>query len=66
MNRIEAILMKRDGLSELEARKAVNDAIAAIDEAIEYGAGIDEVEEIVSDSLGLEPDYLDILLFGVL
>lgn len=65
MNRIEAILMKRDGLSELEAREVVNDAIAAIDEAIEYGAGIDEVEEIVRDNLGLEPDYLDEILLGL-
>lgn len=65
MNRIEAILMKRDGLSELEAREAVNDAIAAIDEAIEYGAGIDEVEEIVRENLGLEPDYLDEILLGL-
>lgn len=57
--------MKRDGLSELEAREAVSDAISAIDEAIEYGAGSDEIEEIVRDSLGLEPDYLDELLFGL-
>lgn len=65
MNKIEMILMERDGLSELEAREAVDDVSAAIDEAIMYGAGIEEVEDIIRYNLGLEPDYLDELLLGL-
>ena len=57
------ILMRRDGLSEREARLTVVETQAEIDHAIKRGCGLDEIENIIADELGLEPDYLMDFLF---
>lgn len=64
MNEIIEILMRRDGISQLEAENLVRQTQNEIDDSIFYGAGIEEVEEILAYNLGLELDYLDILLLG--
>ena len=59
MNRIIKILMERDGMSEQEARdlfKETRDEILMLDDPF-------EAEDIMSEYLGLEPDYLEDLLF---
>lgn len=52
------ILMRRDLMSEEEARALVQQTQEEIDEAISEGAGYDEVQDIIQYNLGLEPDYM--------
>lgn len=60
MNRVIKILMERDGLSEEEARVLINetrDEIIMLDNPF-------EADNIIMDYLGLEPDYLEDILFN--
>lgn len=57
MKEIINILMRRDGISENEARNLIEDCMLEINEAITAGRYI-EAEDIFMDWLGLEPDYL--------
>lgn len=57
MNEIVNILMERDGISECEAIDLINETKATIYDIMEEG-NIFEVEDIIMDRLGLEPDYL--------
>ena len=52
MNRVIKILMKRDGLTEEEAREMVEECMEELYEGNEYA---------LEDVLGLEPDYIDYL-----
>ena len=62
-DRIIAILMERDGLTEEEAREQVEDAVEAINEILESGGSYEEAEDILLEDLGLEMDYIfDLLL----
>ena len=58
MNRVVKILMERDGLTEAEAKAQVREAREEMYEAIADGYGTEDVEDIFSDYLGLEPDYI--------
>jgi hypothetical protein len=58
-NEIIEILIRRDGISRKEAEQTVQDCQNAIDELLEVEvASLTEAEDIISDYLGLEPDYL--------
>ena len=60
MNRVVEILMKRDGISEDEASALVRetrDELIMLDNPF-------EADEIIENYLGLEPDYLEDLLFS--
>lgn len=57
MNRVVDILMKRDGITEAEAKEMVQDTRNAIQEAIAFG-DYDLVDDIIAGDLGLEPDYI--------
>ena len=56
------MLMTRDHASRQEAQYMIDEAQQLIDEALEDG-NLDDIEEILADTLGLEPDYLDLFLF---
>lgn len=59
MNRVVEILMKRDGISEDEARALVRetrDELIMLDNPF-------EADEIIENYLGLEPDYLEDILY---
>ena len=63
MNRIETILVRRDGMSEADAKALVKETRTEIQEAIDAGYDC-MVEDIMYDNLGLEMDYIfDILGF---
>lgn len=58
-------------LAELIARRddiTLNEAIIVVEEAKEamqdafYNGSLEEVEDILADFLGLEPDYLDLFI----
>lgn len=57
------ILMRRDGLSMLNAEDIVDECQYEITDAIDEGASLEELEEIIDDYLSLEPDYLEAFLF---
>lgn len=62
MNKIVEILMWRDHISELEATNIVEDCREEVLTAIGRG-NFQEAEDIVASELGLEPDYLDYLIW---
>lgn len=61
MNEIVKILMRRDGISRLEAENLVEECKEELWNAAARG-NYQECEDIVASYLGLEPDYLDDLL----
>ena len=58
MNRVIEILMKRDGIDEEHAEKLVRETH---DEII--CSDIMMADDIIMDYLGLEPDYLEDILY---
>lgn len=61
MERVVKLIMKRDGLSYEDAKTEVSNTVDEMYEALESGDS-DQVEEILMDNLGLEPDYIPQLL----
>lgn len=61
MNEIVEILMRRDGISRLEAENLVEECREEMEYAVMRGKYL-EAEDIIASYLGLEPDYIfDIL-----
>ena len=62
MDSITEVLMRRDGLSEEDAKREVDDFRADIEDSIMSG-DLEDIEDALMNNLGLEPDYLmDILM----
>ena len=61
MQEIINILMRRDCISENEARNILDECIDELQDAIMYGRYL-EAEDIVASYLGLEPDYLELII----
>jgi len=59
---IKETIMERDGLTEIEAQDAYNDAQAEIEEMMMDG-DLDALYQVIEDHFGLEPDYLDEFIF---
>lgn len=57
MKEIIDILMRRDDISENEARNLVEDCMEEVETAIAEGRYY-EAEDIFMQEIGLEPDYL--------
>lgn len=62
MNRIIKILMERDDMTKEEATELYKEGHAALMQCVEEG-DLMAAEEITYDYFGLEPDYLDDMLF---
>lgn len=58
MIKIINILMRRDGLSYEEAKNLFLETQEEIDIALREGRSLEDVEYIIEDYLGLEPDYI--------
>lgn len=61
METIIKILMKRDKMTRNEAKVLVDEVYEEINYCLEQG-DYDGAEDLVMSELGLEPDYLEILL----
>ena len=62
LSRIVQILINRDCMDVHDAEALVLETRQEILDLIAGGGGsLDEVEEIIADNLGLEPDYIDYL-----
>lgn len=62
MNEIIEILMRRDNISQLEAENLVEECKMELWDAAMRGS-YQECEDIIALYLGLEPDYLEYLLW---
>ncbi len=62
MEKVVKILMERDRLSEADAKREVQNFIDDATDLLMEGDH-EGVEELLMDNLGLEPDYLEDLLF---
>lgn len=63
LNDIIELIMKRDNISYNEAAIWVDKCREEMQEIISSGApSLDALEDCIADWLGLEPDYLDVLL----
>ena len=60
------ILMERDELSPLEAANIVDDVQYQITDAVDNDCTLEELEDIIDDYLGLEPDYLECFLLELM
>ncbi len=63
---IVKLIARRDGISIEEAYACVMDCQTELDYVVARGGSYDEVVEVIADILGLEPDYMDILLDNML
>lgn len=61
MERVVKLIMKRDDLSYEDAKTEVSNTVDEMYEALESGDS-EQVEEILMNNLGLEPDYIPQLL----
>lgn len=61
-NRVVKILMERDGMTQDEAVELVRQTSEEIQNEVLSGMDVSDVDDIIANNLGLEPDYLyDIL-----
>ena len=61
METLKQVLMSRDGLSSAEADEQIADARAELFAQLDAG---EMPMDFMEDYFGLEPDYLDDLLYG--
>jgi len=62
LSEIVKILMRRDGLSKAEAVETVKNFMEENSQLIENG-DYDALEEALMGDLGLEPDYIEELIY---
>ena len=62
LEELAQMLAKRDGLSFEEEFAAIRDCARDMEHAF-YTGSLDEAEDILRETLGLEPDYLDLFIF---
>lgn len=62
LNELVELLARRDNISLLEANNLIDIAAEEIRIAIEEDEPLEMLEDIVADLLGLEPDYLFLLI----
>ena len=62
MDSITEVLIRRDGLSEEDAKREVDDFREDIEDSIMSG-NLEDIEDALMNDLGLEPDYLMDILY---
>ena len=62
LEELAIMLAKRDGLTVEEEMAAIRDCAIDMEHAF-YNGSLDEAEDILRESLSIEPDYLDLFIF---
>lgn len=62
MKDLVKLISKRDGISENEAWFAVDECVEDIQYLCAHGGNYNDLVNCIQVQLGLEPDYLDIIL----
>jgi hypothetical protein len=60
---VKEILMRRDDLNSEEADALIDECKEAIEEAMSEDCSLEDLEDLIQDYFGLEPDYLDEFLY---
>jgi hypothetical protein len=63
---IKNTLVQRDEISAEEAQEQIDMVKSDIMEIAESGGSLMEIEDLMMDDLGLEPDYLEEILFDLM
>lgn len=62
LDELVTLIMRRDGISRLEAENIVDQTWRELFVAIDDSEPLETLEDILSYSLSLEPDYLTVFL----
>lgn len=62
IEKVAKIIARRDGISMEDAIDEVTNCAEEMASAIENGAGIEDVYDMIMDDLGLESDYIEEML----
>ena len=62
LEELASMIAERDKISFLEAMSAVRDCAQEMEYAYMNGS-LDEAEDVLKNSLSLEPDFLDLFIF---
>lgn len=62
LEELAKMLAERDNISYNEAMAAVKDCAIDMEHAF-YSGSLDEAEDILRESLNLEPEFLDLFIF---
>lgn len=62
LNDIIKLIQKRDGISYNEAVNCVKDCQDEIKYILEHNPTYDAVADCIADCLGLEPDFMEVLM----
>ena len=62
LEELAKMIAERDNISYEEALTTVRDCAADMEYAF-YNGNLDEAEDILRETLSLEPDYLDLFIF---
>ena len=58
MNKIVKILMERDNMSQEDAENLLDEARDEAEMMLEEDCGLMDIEDLLMDYFGLEPDYI--------
>ena len=62
LEELATMISKRDNISYEEALTCIRDAAANMEHAF-YNGNLNEAEDILRESLNLEPEFLDLFIF---
>lgn len=62
LQELAAMIARRDNITLTEATEIVNAAKEDMEHAF-YNGSLNEAEDILRESLSIEPDYLDLFIF---
>lgn len=62
IEKVARIIARRDGMEMADAIEIVQECAEEMQAAVEDGAGIEEIYDMILSDLGLEPDYIDEML----
>ena len=60
---LQQILIRRDGMTPADAEDLIAEAKDDLDALLQQGGAVEDAYLLIEDFFGLEPDYLDDLIF---
>ena len=60
---LQQVLIRRDGMTPADAEDLIAEAQDGLDDLLQRGGTLEDAYLLIEDWFGLEPDYLDDLIF---
>ena len=60
---LKQVLIRRDGMTPADAEDLIAEAKDDLDALLQQGGAVEDAYLLIEDFFGLEPDYLDDLIF---